>query len=65
MTKQEAIAMVAHNAAGIIAGSDLSEATGLMPGDIDAMSDADATRLWWACGEVEARLYRMGKGGKS
>jgi hypothetical protein len=61
MTKSEALARVARHTAGLIQAGDFSEATGIMPHELDKMPERDVDRLSWALDEVTRRLYRMGK----
>lgn len=57
-TKQEWVARVASYMAGTINAGDFEDVTGIKA---NALSDAELERAEWAMGEVQRRLYLMGK----
>lgn len=60
-TRHEFVSKVAVHVGGMLTAGDLEERTGLSQDELRRMSDLDRERLEWAIGEVQRRLYRMGK----
>lgn len=61
MNKQQWLHKVAAHAADLFNSGDFGEATGLMPHEVEALSEAEAERAGWAVAEVTRRLHRMGQ----